>query len=209
MRISELAERTDVPVHTLKFYLREGVLPPGRATSRTSADYGDEHVERVRLVRALVEHGGVGISGVRAIVGALESPPPSRHDLLGAAAAVIPTPAPRGPVDPEITGLLEELGWCTWSGAPALTALGDAVAAARAAGVPLDAATLRRYAAGMTEVAEADVDLALAAQDPAEAMRTVVVGTVLGDPVLVALRRLAQEAVSSRRQAAADAREDT
>ncbi len=40
-------------------------------------------------------------------------------------------------------------------------------------------------------------------------MRTVVVGTVLGDPVLVALRRLAQEAVSSRRQAAADAREDT
>lgn len=208
MRISELAERTGVPVHTLKFYLREGVLPPGRATSRTSADYGDEHVERVRLVRALVEHGGVGLSGVRAIVGALESPPPSRHDLLGAAAAVIPTPAPRGPVDPEITGLLEELGWCTWSGAPALTALGDAVAAARAAGVPLDAATLRRYAAGMTVVAEADVDLALAAQDPAEAMRTVVVGTVLGDPVLVALRRLAQEAVSSRRQAAADARED-
>ncbi|QKE84209.1 MerR family transcriptional regulator [Arthrobacter sp. NEB 688] len=200
MRISELAEATGVPVHTLKFYLREGVLQPGRATSRTSADYDDEHVERVRLVRALVEHGGVALSGVRDIVVALTSPPPSRHDLLGAAAAVIPTPAPREAVDPEVTALLEELGWCAWSGAPALGALSDAVAAARAAGVPLDAGTLRRYAEGMALVAEADVDLALAARGPAEAMRIVVVGTVLGDPVLVALRRLAQEAVSSRRQ---------
>ncbi|QIM20403.1 MerR family transcriptional regulator [Phycicoccus sp. HDW14] len=63
-------------MHTLKFYLRERVLPPGRATSRTSAEYGEEHVERVRLVRALIEHGGVAVAAVRRIVGVLESPPP-------------------------------------------------------------------------------------------------------------------------------------
>ena len=71
MRISELAETTGVPVHTLKYYLREGLLMPGEATSRTRAEYGPEHVERVRLVRALVEHGGVGIAGVHSILGAL------------------------------------------------------------------------------------------------------------------------------------------
>lgn len=199
MRISGLAERTGVPVHTLKFYLRERVLHPGVAVSRTLAEYDETHVERVRLVRALVEHGGVPIDGVRRMVAALDSPPPSRHELLGAAHAAIPAPTPSGRVDPELVDLLEELGWCPWSEAPALLALTDAVGAARAAGIPLTTDTLRRYAAGMRVVAEADVDLALGARDAAEAMHTVVVGTVLVDPVLLALRRLAQEAASADR----------
>ena len=38
MRISDLAETTGVPVHTLKYYLREGLLMPGEATSRTRAE---------------------------------------------------------------------------------------------------------------------------------------------------------------------------
>ena len=92
MRISELAETTGVPVHTLKYYLREGLLMPGEATSRTRAEYGPEHVDRVRLVRALVEHGGVGIAGISAILSALASPPASRHDLLGIAHYALPTP---------------------------------------------------------------------------------------------------------------------
>ena len=31
MLVSELAERAEVPVATVKYYLREGLLPPGRA----------------------------------------------------------------------------------------------------------------------------------------------------------------------------------
>ena len=86
MRISELATSTGVPVNTLKYYLREGSLMPGRTPRRTRSDYGPEHLERVRLVRALVEQGGVGIAGVLAVLAALDRPPPSRHDFLGVAA---------------------------------------------------------------------------------------------------------------------------
>ena len=207
MRISELAETTGVPVHTLKYYLREGLLMPGEATSRTRAEYGAEHVERVRLVRALVEHGGVGIAGVRAILEALAAPPPSRHDLLGVAAGALPTPGGRR------TG--ERRGGRARGGprvvvcadAPAARALSAAVAAAREAGVPLPAATLRRYAEAMAGVAAVDLDEALAADGPAAAMHTVVVGTVMVDPVLVALRRVAQEAVSARARTGASAPE--
>ena len=49
MRISGLAERTGVPVATLKYYLREGLLHAGTATARTQAVYDTTHVERVRL----------------------------------------------------------------------------------------------------------------------------------------------------------------
>ncbi|GAA4718715.1 MerR family transcriptional regulator [Pedococcus ginsenosidimutans] len=199
MRISELAETTGVPVHTLKYYLREGLLMPGVATSRTRAEYGEEHVERVRLVRALVEHGGVGISGVHSILSALAAPPPSRHELLGVAHCALPTPGDQGPVSEEVAALVADLGWPVWDRAPAVRALSAAVTAARDAGIPLPPETLRRYAEAMADVASVDLDAALAAGDPAAAMHTVVVGTVMVDPVLVALRRLAQEAVSAGR----------
>ncbi len=199
MRISQLAERTGVPVHTLKFYLREGVLRPGTATSRTRAEYGEDHVQRVRLVRALVEHGEVPLASVRAIVDALDAPPPRRHDLLGVAHCALPASPTSGEVLPDVAALLEALGWRVGPQAPALAELSDAVAAARGAGIPLEPASLRRYAEAMEGVAEIDVDLALGAASPAEALRIVVVGTVLVDPVLVALRRVAQEAVSAAR----------
>ncbi|KRE55173.1 MerR family transcriptional regulator [Phycicoccus sp. Soil748] len=199
MRISELAETTGVPVHTLKYYLREGLLMPGEATSRTRAEYGAEHVERVRLVRALVEHSGVGIAGVHSILAALAAPPPSHHELLGVAHCALPTPGDQGPVSEEVGALVDDLGWPVWPEAPALRALSAAVAAARAAGVELSTGSLHRYAAAMADVAAVDLDVALAAESPAAAMHTVVVGTVMVDPVLVALRRLAQESVSARR----------
>jgi DNA-binding transcriptional MerR regulator len=60
VRISELAESTGVALPTLKYYLREGLLMPGTPTSRTRAVYDGTHVERVRLVRALIETGGMG-----------------------------------------------------------------------------------------------------------------------------------------------------
>jgi DNA-binding transcriptional MerR regulator len=199
MRISELAERTGVPVHTLKFYLREGVLMPGRATSRTRAEYGEEHVSRVGLVRALVEHGRVSLSGVRAVVAALDAPPPRRHDLLGVAHCALPGPATDGPVSAEVADVVADLGWRVAPTAPALASLSAAVAAARTAGVTLPAEQLRRYAQAVRGVAEVDVDAALATDDPAEALRTVVIGTVAVDPVILALRRVAQEAVSAER----------
>jgi DNA-binding transcriptional MerR regulator len=85
MRISELSARTDVSVPTLKYYLREGLLPAGRRTSRTQAVYDDSHVERVRLIRALTEIGGLPLARVRTVLEAIGSPAVSRLDLLATA----------------------------------------------------------------------------------------------------------------------------
>ena len=37
MRMAELSRRTGVPVPTIKYYLREGLLPPGERTSPNQA----------------------------------------------------------------------------------------------------------------------------------------------------------------------------
>ena len=202
MRISELARATDVAVPTLKYYLREGLLMSGAATSRTSADYGVEHVERVRLVRALIEQGGIGIAGVHAVLAALSEPPKSWHDFLGVAHAALPLPGGSDAASPEVDDLLAELGWAVDRGCPPAHALGAAIRSAREAGVPLGHDDLVRYAGRMHEVALLDlakVDEAAAAGGPAAALRLVVLGNVLLDPVLIALRRVAQEAASAAR----------
>ncbi len=199
MRISELSEATGVVVPTLKYYLREGILMPGRPTSRTRAEYGAEHVERVRLVRALVEQGGVGIAGVRAILDALAAPPPSRHDLYGVAACAMPTPAGEHPVGDDALALVEDLGWPVATDSPAMRWLSAATRAADAAGVGLTPERLRDYAEAMRGVAEVDLGVVQHVSSAAVALRTVIVGTVMVDPVLAALRRVAQEAVSAQR----------
>ncbi|MFD7659160.1 MerR family transcriptional regulator, partial [Actinosynnema sp. NPDC059797] len=70
MRIGELSRRSGVSVPTIKFYLREGLLAPGSGTARNQASYGEAHERRLRLVRALVEVGGLSLTAVREVLAA-------------------------------------------------------------------------------------------------------------------------------------------
>ena len=45
MLMAELSRSSGVPVATIKDYLREGLLPPGTATSATRAEYGEDRDE--------------------------------------------------------------------------------------------------------------------------------------------------------------------
>src|SRR5688572_21366531 len=73
MKISELSQTTQVPVPTIKFYIREGLLPPGERTARNQADYGVNHVERLALIRALREAGALPIETIASVLRAADS----------------------------------------------------------------------------------------------------------------------------------------
>jgi len=55
LKISELAERAEVPVATVRHYLREGLLPEPFKTSKNMAYYSPEFVDRIRLIKRLQE----------------------------------------------------------------------------------------------------------------------------------------------------------
>src|SRR3954466_10059870 len=112
MRISELSRRSGVPVPTIKFYLREHLLPPGLATAATQAQYGEEHVARLRLVRALVDVGRLPLAGGPSGLGARGTrgaPPPgaaaAAHDALPPAVVDVDDPPARA------LAAVETLGW--------------------------------------------------------------------------------------------------
>lgn len=48
MRISGLTRRSGVSVGTIKYCRREGLLPEVRALNPAAAEYGEEHVQRLR-----------------------------------------------------------------------------------------------------------------------------------------------------------------
>ena len=51
-RIDELAQRAGVAVDTIRYYQREGLLPPGERSGR-SMRFGPRHLERLERIRAL------------------------------------------------------------------------------------------------------------------------------------------------------------
>ncbi|MGI3784313.1 MAG: MerR family transcriptional regulator [Janthinobacterium lividum] len=195
MRISELARRSDVPVATVKYYLREGLLHEGELTSVTQARYDESHVARLRLVRSLIGPGGLSIARTRAVLAALDDPPQDTLDLLGVAAHAVRRTVEVRP-HPEVHALMERWGWpVAEKDCLDHQVLADALGALDAAGFVLPPDVLAAYATAMDEVARAEI-VNIPTGSMVAAVRYVVLGVVLNEPVLLAMRRLAEQAAA-------------
>lgn len=201
MRISELSAASGVPVPTLKFYLREGLLPPGDAIAVNRAQYGEAHVRRLQLIRALTEIGRLPLKTVSAVIRAIDDRELPLHELLGIAhwALEPDAPATEDPMRDTVDALVHELGWEVDQEAPARRTLGRALATLRDLGHDVSPATLRRYALAADSLAAEEVATVPAHASRSDAVESAVVGTVLYETVLTALRRLAQEHRSAER----------
>lgn len=199
MRISQLAAATGVPVASIKYYLREKLLHDGVLTSATQARYDDSHVRRLKLIRALLGTAGLSVSATREVLLALENPPSSGHDLLGIAHHAVTRTAPDNVDLSTAQVLLDRWGWGAEScDRDSQAALVQALQGLSNAGFDPQAALLDRYASAMRDIAETDVESV--PTDSAEAaVQYVVLGTLLMEPVLLAMRRLAQQSESFRR----------
>lgn len=66
LRIDDLARETGLTVDTVRYYQREGLLPPGERAGRHRT-YGDEHVRRIRRIKEL-QGRRFSIAAIRAMV---------------------------------------------------------------------------------------------------------------------------------------------
>ena len=204
MRISELAARSSVPVATIKYYLREELLPEGERSSPTQAAYGEAHVQRLGVIRALVD-AGVGIAGVRKVVALLEEPPENPSDLLGAAHAAV-TPAVSSDLDlTAALALLERMGGSAEHCFPdQVAAVAQALATLDRAGFAVPDAVMDAYVEHLGALAEAEL-AATPDSSIEDAVRYVVLGTALVEPLILALRRVGEQIAASRRFGAGSA----
>ena len=218
--MAELSTASGLPVPTIKYYLREGLLPAGKRTSPNQAAYDESHLRRLRLIRSLREVGGLGIDQIRRTIQSLDEGV-RPWDVVGAVTDAIggdPGLASRDTawhaVSAELDAFLAARGMPHRPESPARARLVDAlVALRRALGVDLPAESLGGYADAMEGLAKLEIasmntlstrtglDLAGPPAGPegdsepdlALTLEAIVYGTVLFEPVILAMRRLWHE----------------
>ncbi|MEW2587191.1 MerR family transcriptional regulator [Streptomyces virginiae] len=220
MKISELSRQTGVPVASIKYFLRQGLLPAGRATAATLAEYGEEHAQRLRLIKALTTLGGLSIAATRDVLGAVDQAH-GAEGALGAVSYALPVPGTARPVASpgegaeaaerakraegaegvEVAELLAALEWQVPGTSPHVQGLTAALKELRRLDAQYAPGELAAYARLAESVARLDLERAVGIDDPVSLAERAVVVLAVCAPVFELLRRLAQEDQVRRRVA--------
>ncbi|RLV04441.1 transcriptional regulator [Streptomyces griseocarneus] len=211
MKISELSRATGVPVASIKYFRREGLLPAGKATAATLAEYGERHVQRLRLIKALTTLGGLSIATTREVLTAVDQAQTS-DGALGAISYALPVPVTASPAgdaeeeakadtaaEAEVAELIEAMDWWTPASSPHVQGLAAALKELRRVDAGYEPGELAAYAELARSVARLDLERAAAFEDRVALAERAVILLALSSPVLELLRRLAQENEVRRR----------
>jgi DNA-binding transcriptional MerR regulator len=202
MRMSELSERSGVPIASIKFYQREGLVPEGEKTSQTQTSYGEQHVARLRIVKALIEVGGLTVVAAKAVLAAIDSddlPLDWAFGIAQRAASKSISAAADEPSEESaamLNAVLNARGWTVLPGNPGHAIAARVIETYTLLGQESLLSTLDAYADAAAMVAAADLAAIGSRPDRAAMVESVVIGTALGDPLFAGLRRLAQENAS-------------
>ena len=198
--MAELSSTSGIPVATIKFYLRERLLQAGERTGPNQSQYGEEHLRRLRLIRGLLEVGGLSVATARGVIDAVDSELPLAHSF-GVAQRAVSAEIDPGDIDPEALAGVDRLveGWRVSGDNPGRLAAARVLETFQALGQRDERNWFSRYAAAALLVAEADLDQVEASGSREAMAETVVIGTVLGDALFSGIRRAAQEHVTALR----------
>lgn len=207
MRIGELSRRSGVSVPTIKYYLREKMLPEGERIAANQVRYSEEHLRRLRLIRSLIDVGGLPVPTVREVLAEIDASQPSVHHAVALAHRGLPVLTGERSDEPweearrYVESVFAARGWTVPEDHPGFTALVEALARMSLLNQRGFFECVGRYAELAEAIAEVDIDLISGHTDVADVVEKAVLGTVLGDVVITALRRIAQEQVFNRRMA--------
>jgi DNA-binding transcriptional MerR regulator len=215
MRIGELSRETGVSVASIKYYLREGLLPAGELTSPNQARYGDAHVRRLRLIRALIDVGGLSVAGTRDVLAAVDTEDVPLHHVLGRTQAalmgeVAGDGAKRSSTRTSVTedetadraaklldAVVARHGWRVGADNPGRRAAIEVLATSERLGSEVLSTLLETYVEMLEPLAAAEVGNVVARGGREDVVEGAVVGTVLGAGLIAALRTMAHESAST------------
>ena len=200
MRISELSERSGVPLPTIKFYIREGLLPAGTRTRRNQADYSDEHLERLSLIQALKDDAAVPLAAIGRALQAASGQQLGVEAVIGALGRAIgreleATAEERAASEHEVLKLAEDNGWTVDRDSRAFRDAVDALVIITRSFPKLPSEALAPYAQVAEQLARHEIpDGWQPERAPNAALRYAVLGTLLFEPLILSLRRMAHMA---------------
>ncbi len=205
MRMAELSAESGVPVATVKYYLREGLLPPGERTSPNQARYSAAHVQRLRLIKALTEVGGLSLASVGTVLSAIDGGDKTPHRTMGVVQDELAGTPPEVSGEAAdwafelLDGIARRHGWAELERKHVTVAnVVAALATAKELGHEKLAERLEEYTDLALRVAELDVEVVMGLTSFDKMIEAGLIATVLGDRIFTGLRHLAQEQLSRK-----------
>lgn len=202
MQLKELSERTGVSPASIKFYLREGLLPGGRSVHPTRAEYSEQHVSRLKLIQALRNVVGLPIAKISSLVQMADGGAP-RLELL---AAVQRTVLGLDEVSTEHGDLRTAAGdavvrFRNWPDVPsdARNALNAQLVLMEGLGVPITPELLDAYSQAVDAIAAVNISATTAPEDVNQLIMTAAVGMHLHGQLVLKLLALAHASHAIRR----------
>jgi DNA-binding transcriptional MerR regulator len=197
--LSELAEQADVPPATVKYYLREGLLPPGEVTGPRRAEYDESHVRRLRLLRILREVGGVPVTNLRLVMDAVDDEDLPIHDVMALTADVISSGPEPGEQDPAAVETVDEvIAAMGWDGLRPESVdrmrLASLVSLLRQPGMlGANAEVLTYYALVADQLARTEISMIDPTRERTSLLEDMVTGSVVYGQVFMLLRQMGHE----------------
>ncbi len=79
MTISELSLLSNIPLSTIKFYIRQSLIPGPEKTRGTKAYYGSRHLHRLQLIKKIQTEGNMPLAKVKEIISMIEDGENHQH----------------------------------------------------------------------------------------------------------------------------------
>ncbi len=187
-----------MPLSAIKYYQRENLLPEGERSAPNQVSYGEDHVRRLRLVRALIETGGLSVAATKDVIQTLDAEQAPLAETFSVVQQAMCSPrsadlASSGRSRERVIELAASLGWAISTDNPGVDTVARALDGLLAIDFDAPASYLATYANAAAAVAAADVGLLTTLSEADQIAELMVVGTVLGDPIFSGFRQLAHE----------------
>lgn len=200
--MAELSSRSGVSASTIKYYLRLGLLHSGEYQSSTWSAYNESHLRRLALIRALIEVAGLPLEAVRRVLDVVKDESVQLHQALGTAQWLLSpavVAAPSAESAERVEALLARHGWQIAPDSPHRRVLADALDRLERLAFPAPDALLDQYAQALSRLAPAEVEPITTDTNRSTAIEHLVIGTLLYEPLLTTMRRMAHESESTHR----------
>jgi DNA-binding transcriptional MerR regulator len=199
VHLKELSRQSEVSAASIKYYLREGLLPPGLSRHATLAEYGDEHLLRLRLIQALRNVVKLSIGQIKVLTQLIDDPQVEFVNLLGKTQSmVLGYDFKEAREHPLTAGVVHSRDWPDID-TDARQALNAHLREMASLGLDPREEILEGYAAAVDTVAQQDLSSITDAGNRDEAVLTVAIGVHQYSTLLVRMLALAQTSASIRR----------
>lgn len=202
MQLKELSERTGISPASIKFYLREGLLPAGHSVHATRAEYSPQHVTRLELIQALRRVVGLNITQIRNLLKLADDGVP-RLELLAAVQRTVLQLDEVGTDDGDMRtkggdAVVRLRDWPDVQ-TDARKALNAHLERMENLGVPVAGEVLDAYSQAVDNIAHFDITATSASDDVNQLIMAAAVGMHLHGQLVLKLLALAQASHAIRR----------